>query len=96
MNEHDNFLSDWFFKGNRGVYVDTRFIEEINCYETMVFRATKYDNDKEDFDPEEYDMNRYDNWSDAEKGHKELYEKWKKIVYKMPNGDLAYFKQEVV
>lgn len=92
----DNYLSNSFFIGNRGIYVDTRYMLDCKCFETMVFRAFKLPDDKVDYDPDEYDMARYDTWSEAEKGHKELYDKWVKIVKKVPNADLTYAERAVL
>lgn len=83
------YLTNSFFIGSRGVHVDTRYMHDCKCYETMVFRAFKLPDGKIDYDPDEYDMARYDIWSDAEKGHKELYDKWKKIVKKVPKTALS-------
>ena len=95
-DSRNNYLSNYFMIGDRGMYIDTRWVLDAipQCFETMVFRATKLCDDHFDIDWEEYDGMRYNTWEDAEKGHKELYDKWKEIVKKMPDGDLGYYKKE--
>ena len=96
-DSRNNYLSNYFMIGDRGMYIDTRLSMDAipQCFETMVFRATRINDDHFDIDFDEcYDVMRYDIWKDAEKGHKALYDKWKKIVKNMPHGDLAYYKKE--
>lgn len=95
--DEELYLRDEFFVGCRGVLIDTRYMQDCKCFETMVFKAFKYDEpDKIDYDPDEYDMARYDTWEEAEKGHSEMRDKWKEIFEKVPNHDISFVDREVL
>lgn len=85
------FLSNEYFIGCRGIFIDTRYMRDCKCFETMVFKAFKYDEeDKIHYNPDEYDMARYDTWEEAVKGHEEMCDKWREIFKKVPNHDISY------
>lgn len=53
--------------------VDTRWVDDCGCFETMVFHCDKNGEITDHFG---IDSNRYCNQSDAEQGHNEMIKKW--------------------
>ena len=78
----DHYRQWLYLRGHYdGVLVDTQWVDEINQYETMVFKITRSDmEDRYPFLGDDLGMARYDTWEEAEKGHNEVVEMWKDIL----------------